>query len=1087
MCKRFFLSLVLPALFQLGLSAGELHFAHIFTDGMVLQRGESIPVWGWGAVSGKKVIVEFGNNTYVTRAAKDGSWRVMLPSEQVNIATANAGKTITVKCGKETAKISDVLIGDVYLCSGQSNMELPIRRCMDSVADVVKNIANPNIRYVKIPHTSNYLKPNEDLPKVKWQDIKPSNCSDVGALCYFMAKKLQEKSGVPVGIINSSVGGTPVQAWTPKEVLMQREEYKNEFNHPKYNRANWVDSLQAIEYRAGGEWERTMAKECAKELEYHPVTLFSNWSKGNGLYFFRNKFKVDASIAGKRAVIRLGAIRDADSVFVNGTFVGTTSYQYPPRIYTIPSGVLREGENEVVIRLISEHGTPYFVPQKRYDLETEGKIIPLNDNWEMAIGKIMPEKQNYTYFVAGYNGLYNAMIAPLRNIPFKAAVWYQGEANIGDAPENYASLLKDMVTSWRKQWQKEFPFVIVQLPYFETDNPGAQRGWGIVQYQQELASKIIDNACLVDIRDTGEPNDIHPQDKMVVGSRCADALLGIKKDVSVPLRLLNHWDNPNGTIERGFAGHSIWKWDAIPCDVNIPLPDSLVAIYNSYGQTNLQLGINGTVLNNVNAKPAMLSTEMLQKTRRIADILRPYGLKVYLSVNFASPKALGDTETADPLDAKVVEWWKKKADEIYTLIPDFGGFLVKANSEGEPGPMDYNRTHVDGANMLADALKPHGGIVMWRAFVYSPQGGDRASQAYDEFVRFDGQFRDNVIIQIKNGPIDFQPREAVSPLFFALKKTKMMAELQITQEYTGHNIMTCFLAPEWREFIDTINAYKVPLVGFAGVSNIGDECYRTHTSPETDTFNPMTKANWYAFGMLANDTTATAERIARTYLEREWSRDERFLKPVTKLLLDSYEALVSYTMPLGLHHIFAGGHHYGPEPWCYHKGWREDWLPRYYHKADSVGIGFDRTSNGSKNALQYPEPLRSIYNDINRCPENLILWFHHVEWKNIWDKLCHTYDKGVAQAEGFVETWKSIEPYIDKQTLSPTIFRQQLKHFEQQASDAWWWRDGCLLYFFQFSKMPLPADCPKPRHDLNKMMKFSIGIDNYTAVPLEER
>lgn len=569
-----------------------------------------------------------------------------------------------------------------------------------------------------------------------------------------------------------------------------------------------------------------------------------------------------------------------------------------------------------------------------------------------------------------------------------------------------------------------------------------------------------------------------------VGGNYASVMAANKKTASVQLRLLNHWDNPDGTIERGFAGRSIWVWDAIPSDAKTPMPDSLLRIYKEYGKTNRKLGINGTVLNNVNAKPAMLSTDMLKKVRRIADILRPYGMKVYVSVNFASPKALGFTSTADPLEPAVSKWWKDKADEIYSLIPDFGGFLVKANSEGEPGPMDYGRTHVDGANMLADALQPHGGIVMWRAFVYSPKGGDRASQAYDEFVPFDGQFRDNVIIQIKNGPIDFQPREPLSPLFFGLKKTKMMAELQITQEYTGHNIMTCFLAPEWREFIDSINAYKVPLVGFAGVSNIGDECFKVQKNTATSTHNPMTKANWYAFGMITRDTTTTADAIARTYLKDEWSSDERFVKPMTKLLVNSYETLVSYTMPMGLHHIFAGGHHYGPEPWCYHEGWREDWLPRYYHRADSIGIGFDRTDKGSRNALQYPESLRSIYNDAERCPESLILWFHHMPWEKVWNKLCRTYDNGVANAEGFVETWKAMKPYINKKKVTDDVYGLQLRHFERQAADAWWWRDACLLYFQQFSKLPFPAGSPEPRHDLNTMMRFNLGIDNYSPVKL---
>lgn len=546
------------------------------------------------------------------------------------------------------------------------------------------------------------------------------------------------------------------------------------------------------------------------------------------------------------------------------------------------------------------------------------------------------------------------------------------------------------------------------------------------------------------------------------------------------LVLLNHWDNPDGTVERGYAGKSIWKWDEIPAD-NTPMPDNLRSRYCEYGRINQMLGINGTVLNNVNAKPMMLSGDMLQKTKKIADVLRPYGMKVFLSVNFASPKALGDLDTADPLNAAVVEWWSKKVEEIYRLIPDFGGFLVKANSEGEPGPMDYGRTHVDGANMLARALKPHGGIVMWRAFVYSPKGGDRASQAYDEFVRFDGQYLGNVIIQIKNGPIDFQPREPLSPLFFGLKNTRMMLEIQATQEYTGNSIQTCFLAPMWKEIINSLplraDGSRIPV---AAVSNVGD-C-------ENWTANDLAMVNWYAVGRLANDPSLSSRKIAEDFLREYYTDDERFVQPVADILLRSYDAVVDYMMPLGLHHIFAGGHHYGPEPWCYHEGWREDWLPRYYHKADSMGIGFDRTvATGSGNIAQYPEPLRSMYEDINTCPEELLLWFHHVSWthrmhngETLWEALCHRFDRGVHEAEDFVRIWESIRPYIDSDK-----YERQHRRFVRQAKDAWWWRDACLLYFQQFSHLPLPDDCPAPRHSLEDLMQFDLGIDNYTAPDIE--
>lgn len=556
------------------------------------------------------------------------------------------------------------------------------------------------------------------------------------------------------------------------------------------------------------------------------------------------------------------------------------------------------------------------------------------------------------------------------------------------------------------------------------------------------------------------------------------------------LRLLNHWDNPDGTIERGYAGKSIWKWDAIPTGKRA-MPDSLAAKYNEYGRLNQAFGINGTVLNNVNAKPMMLTDKMLRKTAKIADILRPYGIKVYLSINFATPKALGELKTADPLDPAVKAWWAKKANEIYKLIPDFGGFLVKANSEGEPGPMDYGRTHADGANMLAAALAPHGGIVMWRAFVYSAKGGDRANQAYEEFIGLDGQFSDNVIIQIKNGPIDFQPREPVSPLFFALKKTKMMVEFQITQEYTGGSIQTCFLAPMWREFFDTLDMIKdrQNLVGAAGVANIGDASNWTG--------NDLSMANWYAFGRLASDTQASSAGIARDFLREYYSQDERFVRPMTQLLLKSRETLVDYMMPLGLHHIFAGGHHYGPEPWCAPKGWREDWLPKFYHRADSIGIGFNRSDHrepclagnmGSDNVNQYPEPLRTMYNNIKTCPENLLLWFHHARWDytmsnglSLWDNLCYTYDRGVSQATKFVDTWRAAKPYV-----AHDVYERQLARFERQAKDAQWWRDACLLYFQQFSGQALPPDSPAFRHSLDDLMKYHLDIDNYTAAPMDK-
>lgn len=562
------------------------------------------------------------------------------------------------------------------------------------------------------------------------------------------------------------------------------------------------------------------------------------------------------------------------------------------------------------------------------------------------------------------------------------------------------------------------------------------------------------------------------------------------------LRLLNHWDNPNGTIERGFAGHSIF-W--------IPGGQANIEKVKEYGKINQQLGINGAVLNNVNAKPLMLSKAKLKETKRIADALRPYGMKVYLSVNFASPKAIGGLKTADPLDKKVQQWWAKKAKEIYSLIPDFGGFLVKANSEGEPGPMDYGRNHTDGANMLADALtkgwrnaglegKTAQPIVMWRAFVYSPKAGDRASQAYDEFMPFDGLFRDNVIIQIKIGPVDFQPREPVNPLLLAMKKTKMMIEVQLTQEYTGESIHTCFM-PFDDPMISLLRHPSENIVGIAGVSNVGD--MKNWCGSE------MTKANWYAFGKLAGNLSLSKEEIAREWLAKNFNTtDPRFINPMTRVLLESHEAVVRYMMPLGLHHIFAGEHHYGPEPWYVIKGGRDDWQPWYYHKADAYGLGFNRTYDGkfydnqpgfgikigSGNARLYPDSLFNIYNNVETCPEPLLLWFHHVAWNHrmhngetMWDALCHTYDQGVREAEAFARIWREMKPYI-----SQTQYEEQLECFDRQAKDAWWWRDACLLYFQQFSKMPFPIDSPAPRHRLDDLMKYKLHMDNYTRADIRK-
>ncbi|MBO7140372.1 MAG: alpha-glucuronidase [Prevotella sp.] len=534
--------------------------------------------------------------------------------------------------------------------------------------------------------------------------------------------------------------------------------------------------------------------------------------------------------------------------------------------------------------------------------------------------------------------------------------------------------------------------------------------------------------------------------------------LDIREEPFYDLRILNHWDNPNGTVERGFAGKSIF--------LN-PDPERM----KLYARANASVGINGTVLNNVNAKPEALTTESLQKAKDIADQLRPYGIRVFLSINFASPIKVGGLKTADPLDTEVVGWWKNKVNEIYQLIPDFGGFLVKANSEGEPGPQDFGRTHADGANMLADVLKPHKGIVMWRAFVYAPQSPDRANQAYLEFMPLDGQFRDNVIIQIKNGPVDFQPREPYSPLFTAMQKTPMMVEFQLTQEYLGAANHLAYLAPMWEEFFSFVK--PASLRAMAGVANIGDDTNWCG--------HHFAQANWYAFGRTAWNPSLTPKAIADEWLAQTFTNNPTFVAPASKVMLESREAIVNYMMPLGLHHIFAGGHHYGPEPWYAPRGVRSDWTPPYYHKADSIGLGFDRTTKGSANVQQYPDELCKLYNDLNTCPEELLTWFHHVPWdhkmksgRTFWDELCHKYDDGVHEARHFLAVWDGMKTYVDKQR-----FDEVQRKLRIQARDAEWWRDACLLYFQTFSHRPIPQDMEHPVHNLDEMMKFRIPISMY--------
>ena len=502
------------------------------------------------------------------------------------------------------------------------------------------------------------------------------------------------------------------------------------------------------------------------------------------------------------------------------------------------------------------------------------------------------------------------------------------------------------------------------------------------------------------------------------------------------LRLLNHWDNLDGSIERGYAGESIFEW--------FKLDEQLI---REYARANASIGINGSVLNNVNASPKMLTKQYLREVKKIADILRPYGIRVFLSINFATPMALGYTVTADPKDASVRKWWKNKAKEIYKVIPDFGGFLVKANSEGQPGPGDYHRSHADGANMLAEALEPYEGIVMWRCFVYGAnhKGEDRVKQAVSEFKPLDGKFHKNVILQTKNGPLDFQPREPYSPVFDQIRETPNMVELQITQEYLGQSVHLVYLAPMWKEFFQYIEPDW--LSGIAGVANIGkDANWCGHH---------FSQANWYAFGRLAWNPSLSSEAIAREWLEQTFNTDENFVFLMSTVMEESREACVNYMMPLGLHHIFKFDHHYGPEPDGFKAEYPLEWCPVYYHQADKNGIGFDRSSTGTNAVSQYREPYASMYDKVEKCPENLLLWFHHVPWdykmkdgSTLWESLQYHYNQGVIMTETYQNLWHNkMRGYVDEQR-----WREVDERLQKQMENAREWRDVCLNYFRQFAE-----------------------------------
>lgn len=558
--------------------------------------------------------------------------------------------------------------------------------------------------------------------------------------------------------------------------------------------------------------------------------------------------------------------------------------------------------------------------------------------------------------------------------------------------------------------------------------------------------------------------------------------LSIQSSPDVMHRVLNHWDNLDRTVERGYAGFSIWDWHR--------LPEYIAPRYIDYARANASIGINGTVLTNVNANALVLTPYYLEKAAALADVFRPYGLKVYLTARFSAPVEIGGLETADPLDPEVQQWWNEKADEIYEYIPDFGGFLVKANSEGQPGPQNYGRTHADGANMLADAVAEHGGIVMWRAFVYSEEEPeDRAKQAYNEFKPLDGKFRDNVMVQVKNGAIDFQPREPFHPLFGAMPQTPLMMEFQITQEYLGQGTHLVYLAPLFEEVLqaDTYakgegstvakvidgSLHDYQITGMAGVANIGTD--RNWTG------HHFGQANWYAFGRMAWDINISSREIADEWIGMTFSNEAGAMRSIRAMMLNSHEAVVNYMTPLGLHHIMGAGHHYGPGPWVSEMP-RADWTSVYYHQADEEGIGFDRTETGTNAVEQYFPPLAKKFGDPELCPNKYLLWFHHLDWdysmksdNNLWDEIAFHYQAGVDTVRQMQERWNGLESEIDQERF------QHVKAFlEIQENEAVWWKDACLSYFQTFSKLPIPEGVEKPEEPLeyykNLSFPFAPGI-----------
>lgn len=552
------------------------------------------------------------------------------------------------------------------------------------------------------------------------------------------------------------------------------------------------------------------------------------------------------------------------------------------------------------------------------------------------------------------------------------------------------------------------------------------------------------------------------------------ANISITENPKVKIRMLNHWDNANGTVERGYAGSSMWKWNELPYRID--------PRYVMYARANASIGINATSINNVNASSRFLTAEYLEKIKAVADVLRPYGIKVFISVNFRSPRTLGGLKTSDPLDPEVRKWWNDKTKEIHQYIPDFGGYLVKANSEGEPGPQDYGRTHADGANMLAEAMRPFSGIVIWRAFVYNADpNGDRFKEGYAQFKPLDGAFDPKVIVQVKNGPIDFMPREPFHPMFGAFPKTPLGMEFQITQEYLGQSTHLTYLAPMFKECLDTDtyakgqgstvakvidgSLYNASNSLMAGVANTGsDDNWCGH---------PFNQSNWYAFGRLAWDHTLSSEQIASEWIQMTLTRSKPAEQKINDIMMRSHPIYVSYTYPLGTAHMMGESHHYGPEPWLA-KSARPDWTSVYYHRADSVGLGFDRTGKLS-NALQlYSPEVQKKWGNPDQCPLDYLLWFHHVPWgkklstgRSLWDELCVRYYDGVVQVGNLQKTWESTKTAID-----PEIFENVKGRLKIQEKEALWWRDACVLYFGEYSKMPIPKPLTPPQRTLNEVKKL---------------